>query len=133
MSDENTFSGPGAPITTYMAEEVVTLGADSSLTEVARLIADASIGCVVVGSVDEVEAVISERDIVRAVAEGRDLDATTAGELGSHRIVWASADDTIGDVAEEMMEDYVRHVLVRADGCLVGVVSMRDVISALTV
>jgi CBS domain-containing protein len=88
---------------------------------------------VVVGTRDDVQAVISERDVVRVVAGGGDLDTTTAGEVGSRNLVWASVDDTIGAVAEEMMEDYVRHVLVRDGGRLAGIVSMRDVIAAYTI
>jgi CBS domain-containing protein len=129
----DSFRGPEAPVTTYMADTIVTIDATATMREVASLIADASIGCVVVGTRDDVQAVISERDVVRVVAGGGDLDTTTAGEVGSRNLVWASVDDTIGAVAEEMMEDYVRHVLVRDGGRLAGIVSMRDVIAAYTI
>ena len=86
-----------------------------------------------VGTTDDVIGVVSERDIVRAVAEGLDLDRTTVADIASRRLVWLDADDNIGDAAEEMMEDYVRHVLVRDEGGLVGVLSMRDVLSAYSV
>ncbi len=75
-------------------------------------------------------AVVSERDIVRAVAEGRDLDTTTVADIGSRELVWLDVHNSIGDAAEEMMEDYVRHALIRDEGALVGVLSMRDVLSA---
>ncbi len=116
-----------------MTTEIFTIEPSATVREAARLIAGASVGCLVVGTVEEVEAVVSERDVVRAVADGVDLDQVTVGELGSHTLVWASIDDTVGDVAEEMMEDYVRHVLVRDDSGLVGVLSMRDVLSAYTI
>lgn len=129
----DAFRGSEAPVTTYMADAIVTIEPSATLRQVAHLIANASIGCVVVGSRERVEAVISERDVVRAVADGHDLDAVTAGEVGSHSLVWASVDDSIGQVAQEMMEDYVRHVLVSDDGHLAGIVSMRDVIAAYTI
>jgi CBS domain-containing protein len=134
MTDEfeDTFRGGGAPITTYMSDSVVTVAPTASLREVAGIIADASVGCVVVGSADAVEGVVSERDIVRAVAEGLDLDAVTVAEIESKSLVWIPADSSVGAVAEEMMEDYVRHVLVGDQGRVVGIVSMRDVISAYT-
>lgn len=135
MSDESyddSFRGDGAPVTTYMSDAVVTVAPTASLREVAAIIADASVGCVVVGTVDAVEGVVSERDIVRAVADGRDLDAVTVAEVESKRLVWITAEASIGAVAEEMMEDYVRHVLVGDEGRVVGIVSMRDVISAYT-
>lgn len=139
MVDENedeaptTYRGPDAPVSTYVSTEILTIEPSASVREAARLIAGASVGCLVVGTSEQVEAIISERDVVRAVAEGADLDQMTVGELGSHTLVWATIDDTVGDVAEEMMEDYVRHVLVRDDSGLVGVLSMRDVLAAYTI
>jgi CBS domain-containing protein len=139
MVDDNedevptTYRGPDAPVRTYVSTEILTIEPSASVREAARLIAGASVGCLVVGTTEQVEAIVSERDVVRAVAEGADLDQLTVGELGSHRLVWATIDDTVGDVAEEMMEDYVRHVLVRDDSGLVGVLSMRDVLAAYTI
>jgi CBS domain-containing protein len=127
-----TVQGEDAPVTTYMSDGIVTVDPSASLREVAAIIADASVGCVVVGSAADVEGVISERDIVRAVADGLDLDRTTVAEVESKTLVWASAGATIGSIAEEMMQDYVRHVLVRDGDRVVGVVSMRDVLSAYT-
>ncbi len=133
MSDHQpdpTFRGPDAPITTYMADDIITVGPDESLRRAAEVISEASIGCIVVGSAAAVEGVLSERDVVRAIAEGRDPDTTTVADVESTRLVWATTDATIGSVAEEMMEDYVRHVLVGDDGTVAGIVSMRDVITA---
>ena len=90
----------------------------------------ASVGCVVVGSVDAVDGVITERDIVRVLASGLDPDQATVADIESRVLMWAGTGSTVGDVAEEMMESYVRHVLVGEDGTLVGIVSMRDVITA---
>jgi CBS domain-containing protein len=98
----------------------------------ATAIVDQSVGMLVIGTTDDVLAVLSERDIVRAVAQGHDLDRTSVLDIGSREIVWIDADDSIGEAAEEMMKDYVRHALVRDETGLVGVVSMRDVLSAYT-
>ncbi len=127
------FRGPDAPVTSYMISDVLHVSAKTTLREVAKMLDDAGIGCVAVGPREDVIGVVSERDIVRAVAEGLDLDTVTAAEMGSRSLVWASTDNSIGDVAEEMMEDYVRHLFVRDDHGLVGILSMRDVLSAYVV
>lgn len=127
-----SFHGADAAVTTYMTDTIVTLSPTATLREAAVVIAEASVGCIVVGGHASVEGVITERDLVIAVAAGKDLDTTTVGEVESKRLVWASSDSTIGDVAEEMMEDYVRHVLVGDGGTVDGIVSMRDVIAAYT-
>jgi CBS domain-containing protein len=127
-----SFHGGDAPITTYMSDGVVKMPPTTTLRAAAQMIADASVGCILVGEAASLEGVVSERDIVRAVAAGLDLDLTTLAAVESTQLVWASPDSTIADVAQEMMHDYVRHVLVGRDGRADGVVSMRDVIAAFT-
>ena len=53
-----------------------------------------------------------------------------AGDVASTKLVWASAEDTVDEVANRMMEHYIRHILVEQDGSLVGVVSARDLLGA---
>lgn len=135
MTDQDPtaqFRGASAPVTTYMSDAIVALAPTASLREAAQVIAEASVGCIVVGSHGAVEGVVTERDLVIAIANGKDVDATTVGDIESKRLVWATAETTVGDVAEEMMEDYVRHVLVGDGGTVEGIVSMRDVIAAYT-
>ena len=137
MSDQESndlvFDGAEAPVLTYVTtDEIVTIAPTATVRAAAAAIVDQSIGLLVIGATGDVLGVVSERDIVRAVAQGRDLDATTVDEIGSRELVWIDADDTIGEAAEEMMKDYVRHALVRDEGGLVGVLSMRDVLSAYT-
>jgi CBS domain-containing protein len=126
------FNGADALVTTYMSDGVVKMAPSTSLRAAAQMIADASVGCILVGEASTLEGVVSERDIVRAVATGLDLDTTTLAAVESTRLVWASPESTIAEVAHEMMQDYVRHVLVGHEGEAVGVVSMRDVIAAYT-
>ena len=137
MSDQESndlvFDGAEAPVLTYVTtDEIVTIAPTATVLAAAAAIVDQSIGLLVIGATADVLGVVSERDIVRAVAQGRDLDATTVDEIGSRELVWIDASDTIGEAAEEMMKDYVRHALVRDEGGLVGVLSMRDVLSAYT-
>ena len=103
----------------------------TSLRQAAVALEDAGVGCLVVGAADAVEGVVSERDILRAVAEGLDLDATSVSGVESRELKWATPDSTIGEVAQEMMENYVRHVPVGADRRLVGMLSIRDALAAL--
>ena len=132
-SHEVVFDGPEAPVLTYVTtEDIVTIAPTATVREAATAIVDRSIGLVVIGPTDGVLGVVSERDIVRAVAQGLDPDTTMVGDIGSRELVWIDADESIGDAAEEMMKDYVRHALVRDENGLVGVLSMRDVLSAYT-
>jgi CBS domain-containing protein len=131
-SDGTAFQGPDAPVRIFVSADVITIAPTASLRDAAVAIADASIGMLVIGTADNIEAVVSERDIVRAVAQGLDLDSIAVIDIGSTKLVWVDADELIGAAAEEMMKDYVRHALVRDESGLVGVLSMRDALSAYT-
>ena len=109
-------------------DEVVTVTGDVSLEEVARVLTDAGIGAVVVGTADQALSIVSERDIVRCVAEGIDLAATSAETVSSQTLLWADASAPVIEVAEQMMQEWVRHVLIEDGGRLVGVVSSRDLL-----
>lgn len=125
-------SGAGAAVSIYASDAVVVVDADATLRQVAGTIAAETVGCVVVGAVDDVVGVVSERDIARLVGEGVDLDRTTADHLAGRELVWVDPDAPVGEVAVQMMQSYVRHVLV-GDGTRVrGIVSMRDIIAAYT-
>ncbi|MDX2381180.1 MAG: CBS domain-containing protein [Acidimicrobiia bacterium] len=124
-------TGPRAPITAYMSDEIVLIDPSTTLRQAAVALDEAGVGCLVVGSADAVEGVLSERDLLRAIAEGLDLDTNSVAALESTELKWATLDSTIGEVADEMMQNYVRHVLVGDERRLVGMLSMRDALAAM--
>ena len=109
-------------------DDVVTLDPAATLVEASVAMAGADIGAVVLGTAADVRGIVSERDIVRAVAEATDLAATPASAVASTLLVWADSSASVDDVAEQMMEMWVRHVLIEQDGGLVGIVSARDIL-----
>ena len=138
MSDDDTmdtmepvrFDSGDAPVTAFMGEEPVLIPSSTSLREAARALHEGDTGLIVVGTTSAVEGVVSERDIVRAVSKGVDLDATTVAAVETKDLFWATEESTVAGVVEEMMEDYVRHILIGHSGGLVGIVSMRDLLAA---
>ena len=119
---------PGAfPIDVLIADTVVCVAPTDTLREVAGVLIGNSIGAVVVGSQDDPVGIVSEHDIVRAVAEGVDL-ATTAAEIAHTELFWTQASTTVAAVATQMMDQYVRHMLVEDGGRLSGIVSARDLL-----
>lgn len=115
----------------FLGDDPATIAPSTSLRDAAVRLGEAGVGLLVVGTVDAVQGVVSERDIVRCVAEGLDLDATTVEAIESEDLKWATRDTSVSDVIEEMMEHYLRHVLIAGDdGELIGVASMRDLLAA---
>ena len=89
---------------------------------------DVGLGALVVGDGDRPAGVISERDLVEAMAKRLPFDTTKAIDVATTELVWCDATATVAEVAEEMFEHYIRHVLVEEDGRLLGVVSARDLL-----
>jgi CBS domain-containing protein len=125
-----SFDVPHRSIMSLVSDEILMAKSSTTLRAAATLLTNASVGCMAIGERVAVEGVVSERDIVEAVASGVDLDATTVADIETKALKWATPDSTIDDVAAEMMESYVRHMLIGEDKTLVGLVSMRDVLSA---
>ena len=123
-------AGGNAPISVYTSEEVATIRPEASLLDAVKgLVAD-EVGLLVVGTPDRVQGVLSERDVVRAIAAGRDPGSTAVTEIAPSGLVWCEPTATVAEVARLMMTEYVRHVLVGAGDQLVGVVSARDLLGA---
>jgi CBS domain-containing protein len=113
-----------------IGDSVARVSPAATLHEVADALVGAGVGALVVGEGEGAEAIVSERDLVGALAERRDPAATTAGDIAHTTLVWCDAEASVAEVAAEMMDRYVRHVLVEEDGRLVGIVSARDVLGA---
>ena len=115
----------------FMGDVVTMVEPSLSVRDAADRLREAEVGLLVVGTPDHVQGVVSERDIVRCVAAGVDLDTTTVKTIESEDLKWATRTTSVADVIEEMMEHYLRHVLIVGDdGEFLGVVSMRDLMAA---
>ena len=132
MSDPN-FDLFALPVQALATDEVVFTDPDCSLEQCAKHMTEAGVGLLVLGSKDSVVGVVSERDIVSAVAAGLDLAATHPTVQGPEELLWTAPESTVGHVSRMMMQKYVRHVLVTdasGDG-IGGVVSARDLLVAI--
>ncbi|MBL8574254.1 MAG: CBS domain-containing protein [Hyphomicrobiaceae bacterium] len=111
--------------------DVVTVTANHTIAQVCDLLATHKIGAVVVveGSDLTVHGIISERDVVRAVARGG--AAALASSVGDHMTATVKTcmeADTIEQVAQVMSTGRFRHMPVTQGGKLVGLISIGDVV-----
>jgi CBS domain-containing protein len=129
-----TITNVGAQLVSALAADIVArVAPDADLWEIAEALVEADVGALAVDDDDDdddVLGVVSERDVVRALAQRRDPSTTTAIDIAHARLVWCDATSTVAEVAQEMMERYVRHVLVEDEGIVIGIVSARDLLGA---
>ncbi len=122
-------SSPGAiSISTITGDPVARIAADATVADVAKALVAGDVGAIVVGDDALPAALVSERDIVRVVAAGKDPAAVPAVDVASTKLEWCDAEATVNEVATLMMDHYIRHVLVERDGALAGIVSARDLL-----
>ncbi len=103
----------------------------SSIREVAELMMSKTCSAVVVTGRDGRHHVVTERDIVRAVANGADPDAEWAVDVMSLELRTLSPDDTVLDAARLMLDAVIRHVVVTdpEDPDTLAMVSIRDLLA----
>jgi CBS domain-containing protein len=118
------------PVSQLIGDEVVRVASDATLHVVAQALTNDGVGAVLLGDEGRPTALVSERDIVRSVADGHDPASTPAASVASRELVWCDVESTVEEVAAEMLSRYIRHVLVEEDGELVGIVSARDLLGA---
>jgi CBS domain-containing protein len=110
--------------------EVVTIGPAASLATAAKVLAERRIGALVVtDSADRVAGVLSERDVVRALAErGPDALHESLDQAMTRRVVTCTEAMTISEVMERMTIGKFRHLPVVELDRFVGIVSIGDVV-----
>ena len=126
-----TVPAPTDPVRLVMARRLVGVESDVSVREIARELYECEIGVVLVDNPGGATGLVSERDVVAAVADGDDLDKCQALDIMTADLVTAAPDDTIASVGVLMRDAGVRHVPVAVHGTVVGVVSIRDVLAVL--
>ncbi|MCS6784311.1 MAG: CBS domain-containing protein [Candidatus Caldarchaeum sp.] len=109
----------------------ITVREDATIHDVIRIMAEQNIGFLVVVEGSNYVGVLSERDVIRSLAEEKNLDKTV-GSFCKRDIIKLSADKTVEDAAQVMGKHRIRHVVVVDEkDNLVGVVSARDVLEEL--
>jgi CBS domain-containing protein len=111
---------------------VATIPPTATVRDLLGLLAEQRIGAAVVTSDDAIVGIVSERDVVRRLADdaGGLLDRQVA-EIMTVDVVTCSKETSVEDLARTMTERRIRHVpVVDADGALVGIVSIGDVVKS---
>ena len=112
-----------------MSTEVLVIGPGHTLREASRMMAGRGVGAAVVSDPDsQGTGIITERDVLRALADGEDPDQDTVAEHLTSELVFASPDWTLEQAAEAMMRGRFRHLVVLSGNEVAGVLSVRDIV-----
>jgi CBS domain-containing protein len=111
---------------------VATVRPDATVAAAVDLLHEHRIGALVVSADGEgVDGILSERDIVNALADrGADLLSRNVDQIMTHKVVTCEPGDTVSDLMAEMTNRRIRHFPVVADGRLRGIVSIGDLVKS---
>ena len=110
--------------------EVVTIAPSASLASAVGLLVEKRIGAVLILGADRrVVGILSERDIVRALAErGAGALEEPVSQAMTRKVSTCNENETVSNIMERMTEGRSRHVPVVDQGQLVGIISIGDVV-----
>lgn len=107
-----------------------TVTGDQTVQEAVRLLAEKNIGAlVVVDNTGDIAGIVSERDIVANLANGQaDLLAAPVSRIMTRDVFTCSPSDSTEQLMSQMTNSRIRHLPVKEDGKLAGIISIGDVV-----
>lgn len=110
--------------------DVITAGADTSVSEIARTLSEKRIGAVVItGAGGKIEGIVSERDVVKHVGKvGAKALELPVSAIMTKTVRTARDGDSEAELMTLMTEHRIRHLPVVNDGKLSGMISIGDVV-----
>lgn len=116
-----------------MSPAVVTVGPTHTMRQVAKVMAARKVGAAVVHDPDaDGPGILTERDMLEAIALGQDPDTEPASSHLTKDAVVAAPDWPLLKAAQAMVSGGFRHLVVCEGNDVVGVLSVRDVLRAWT-
>ena len=108
---------------------ILSIEPDEKLAAAVKILGERKIGAVLVMSQGKVDGILSERDIVRVLAErgAKVLDEPVSSVM-TRKVVSCRQADTVGGIMEMMTIGKFRHLPVIEDGHVVGLISIGDVV-----
>lgn len=123
--------GQSTTVASVVKAPIAIVSPSATLEDAATLLTADELGLLVVVGPNGIRGVISERDLVAAIADGADLAIERVADHASSDVLSVPESATLDETARLMRDAGVRHLVVTRRDEPVGVVSIRDVLDAL--
>jgi CBS domain-containing protein len=113
-----------------MTKNVLVTNPTFSVRSAAKIMAEQRVGSLVVQENNKIVGIITELDIIwKVVANDKDPNTTTVGEIMSKKVITIRADQTIEEASVLMVENKIKKLPVVENNKLVGIITATDLIS----
>ena len=125
--------GIHAVVEDYMSRDVPSIHRTATIKEADRLLLKHKAGSLMVDDGSRYIGIVTESDLSRkAVAKGLDPNSTTVMSCMSKAVTTIEEDEPVSEAIALMKKQGIRHLPVTADGTIIGVLSVADLLRALT-
>jgi signal-transduction protein with cAMP-binding, CBS, and nucleotidyltransferase domain len=108
---------------------VVSVAPDTTVLDAIRIMADKTVGSLLVMDDDEMCGIVTERDYARKVIiKGRASESTMVSEIMTSDVLTTSSAQTVNSCMELMSEKRIRHLPVVEDNRVIGMISIGDLV-----
>jgi CBS domain-containing protein len=111
-----------------MNKNVVVAEPEITVKEAAGTMSQYHIGSLVILKDKKIVGIITERNILIAVAQGKDAELTTVEEIMSKNLVTVATDKTVEDAVNLMIEHKIKKLPVVDDDKLIGIITASDIL-----
>lgn len=112
--------------------DIISVTADVSVLDAIKLMAEKTVGSLLVMQGDELQGIMTERDYARKVIiKGRSSETTAVGEIMTADVCSATSQQTVNDCMALMDKLKIRHLPVVDDGKVTGMLSIGDLVQAI--
>ena len=106
-----------------MSKNIVKIKKEDTVYKAAKIMDEKSIGCLLV----EENGIITERDVLKTIARGKDPSKTLVREVMSKSIVKADANTDIEEAAGILEKNRIRRLVITENDKIAGIITIRDI------
>ncbi len=115
------------PVRGLMSKGVNTIEKNATVLDAAKYMTDLNIGSVVIVEEERLLGIVTEKDIIaRVVAESKDAEKTTVGEIMNSPVITLSSLKSVSDAFAIMSDKGVEHLVVTEDERPIGMFSIKN-------
>jgi CBS domain-containing protein len=117
-------------VSDIMTQAAVTDSPEDTMAEASSKMRTEQTGSLLVIEQERLSGIVTERDLLRVVADGQDPKSVTVRDAMSSDVVTIGPETKLKDAAEIMFEKWFRHLpVVTENGEVVGIISLRDLLA----